>query len=275
MKTYRTHGNEPIQIVTVHGGPGDFGGMVQLAQALSDRYGVLEPFQTADTIAGQVRELHETVTQLASRPLVLIGHSWGAWLAAVFVATYPSAVRKLILVGSGPFESHYYSLLQQQRSARLTDDDVRQIEHLTASLSEPGETATGDVWRQLGAVFKRVDNVDLIDEAVEDVDAIDPAILDIPPASFHALLQEAMEMRKSGELLDYVKRITCPVVAIHGACDPHPYEGVQRPLQAHLPRVTCYLIQQCGHNPWLERHGRREFFRILEQELAACEVSSS
>jgi hypothetical protein len=47
MKTYRTHGDRPIEIVAVHGGPEDLGGMVQLAVTLSDRYGVLEPFQTS------------------------------------------------------------------------------------------------------------------------------------------------------------------------------------------------------------------------------------
>ena len=116
--------------------------------------------------------------------------------------------------------------------------------------------------RQIGALFSRIDNVDLLEEDVGDVDAIDPTILNIQPAYFSGLLNEAMEMRKSGELLGYAKKVTCPVVAIHGDYDPHPYEGVQRPLQKHINHFTGYLIQQCGHNPWLECHGRDEFYRI-------------
>jgi len=249
MKTYRIHGARPIEIVDVHGGPGDFGGVMQLAATLSAQYGVVEPFQTAHTVMGQVHNLHETITKLVSHPPVIIGHSWGAWLVVIFAATYPSWVRKIILVGSGPYEHRYYPILQQRRNKRFTDEEKRRIARLTAMLSDPKNNATGDVLRQLGVVFSRVDNVDLLEEEAGDVEAIDPAILNMQPLYFPGLLQEATEMRKSGELLRYAKKITCPVVAIHGVQDPHPYEGVQQPLQEHLSSFTCHLIQRCGHKP--------------------------
>lgn len=216
MNTYRTHGDGPIEIAALHGGPGGFGGMVNLAVTLSEQYGVVEPFQTAQTVMGQVHELRDIVTKLVSHPLVVIGHSWGAWLAYIFAATYPFLVRKIILVGSGPYENHYYPVSQQRREQRFTDEDKRQITYLTAKLSDPGMKNTREVLLQLNAVFSRVDNVDLLEDEVTEVEEIDPTILNIQPGYVHGLLQEAMAMQKSDELLRYAKKITCPVVAIHG-----------------------------------------------------------
>ena len=77
MKTYRTHGDGPIEIVAVHGDQVILGGWCSLP----------EPYQTADTVMGQVHELRETMTELISHPVVMIGHSWEAWLTVIFAAT--------------------------------------------------------------------------------------------------------------------------------------------------------------------------------------------
>ena len=64
-----------------------------------------------------------------------------------------------------------------------------------------------------------------------------------------------------------VRRICCPVVAIHGAYDPHPAEGVERPLSASLPAFRFVLLERCGHTPWLERHAREAFYEAVENAL--------
>jgi pimeloyl-ACP methyl ester carboxylesterase len=74
-------------------------------------------------------------------------------------------------------------------------------------------------------------------------------------------------MRRSGELLELGKQIQCPVVAIHGAVDSHPAEGVREPLSSVLPDFRFHLLERCGHTPWMERQVRDEFYRLLGQEL--------
>jgi pimeloyl-ACP methyl ester carboxylesterase len=76
----RKHGADPFAVVAVHGGPGAAGEMEPLARRLGGTRGVLEPMQTAMTVSRQVDELRSSVESEASRPVVLIGHSWGAWL---------------------------------------------------------------------------------------------------------------------------------------------------------------------------------------------------
>lgn len=76
--------------------------------------------------------------------------------------------------------------------------------------------------------------------------------------------KDAAELRRSGQLLELGKEIKCPVVAIHGDYDPHPAEGVQKPLSGALKDFRFILLKNCGHKPWLERQARSEFYRILE-----------
>jgi pimeloyl-ACP methyl ester carboxylesterase len=125
----RKHGADPFAVVAVHGGPGAAGEMEPLARRLGRTRGVLEPMQTAMTVSRQVDELRSSVESEASRPVVLIGHSWGAWLSWIVAATYPRLVRKLILIGSGPCEEHYVHLIRENRLKRLTPDVQQQFVH--------------------------------------------------------------------------------------------------------------------------------------------------
>ncbi len=73
--------------------------------------------------------------------------------------------------------------------------------------------------------------------------------------------------RRSGELLELGQRIRCPVVVIHGEYDPHPLEGITKPLSRILPDLRVLPLANCGHTPWLERQARERFFEILKDEL--------
>jgi pimeloyl-ACP methyl ester carboxylesterase len=58
------------------------------------------------------------------------------------------------------------------------------------------------------------------------------------------------------------------VVAIHGDYDPHPAEGVQKPLSAILENFRFILLKNCGHKPWVERQARDRFYAVLKVELS-------
>jgi pimeloyl-ACP methyl ester carboxylesterase len=57
------------------------------------------------------------------------------------------------------------------------------------------------------------------------------------------------------------------VIAIHGDYDPHPAEGVQKPLSSVLRDFRFVLLEKCGHTPWLERQARESFYHILKEEI--------
>ncbi|MBP7738714.1 MAG: alpha/beta hydrolase [Spirochaetes bacterium] len=233
--------------------------MAPVAEELCRGHGVLEPLQTKSTIDSQVLELLGVLRLKAELPVTLIGHSWGAWLAFIFASRYPEMMNKCILVGAGPFEERYVPVMNETRRKRLTAGERREAETLTLALESPGAKNRKEILKKLGDLIARADSYDPI--------SIDKETTDLRPGIFLPVMKEALELRKSGALLDMGKNITCPVIAIHGDHDPHPYRGVIDPLSRNIRLFKPILLTRCGHYPWKERHGRDEFFSILNSEL--------
>ncbi|UWQ27648.1 alpha/beta fold hydrolase [Leisingera sp. M523] len=257
IETIRRHGRPPFPVAMLHGGPGAAGEMAPVAQELATRgYGVLELLQTEASIAGQISELRQQLETACGGPAVLIGFSWGAWLACLLAARHPARVSKLVLIGSGPFSDEFAAGIQAARQSRLP----------------PAE------WQELSALFRgsgldTPEGLERALELLEKAEAYAPAGLRPAPIAFdrsifEGVWPEAARMRRSGGLLRAVAKIRCPVTALHGDHDPHPATGVELPLRGVLPDFTFRLLQRCGHKPWIERHARADFFQALEDTLA-------
>lgn len=260
MKTLKKYGTAPYSVVVVHGGPGAGGEMAPVARELASDWGVLEPMQTAMSVDGQVEELKVQLMQNTDLPIVLIGFSWGAWLSVIVAAKHPELVGKLILVGSGPFEEKYASGIQATRLKRLSGEERSEVETQIKKLHNPEITDKSTAFARLGELLSKADAYDPI-----KVDSDDP--VEIRADIFQRVWSEAAEIRRSKKLLEFAKQLQCPVVAIHGDCDPHPAEGVQKPLSAVLKDYRFILLQHCGHKPWIERQAKDEFYRVLKAEL--------
>ena len=87
------------------------------------------------------------------------------------------------------------------------------------------------------------------------------------PDTYEKVWNEAKELRRSGALLQMGENIRCPVLATHGDYDPHPAEGVRKPLSGILADFRFELLPKCGHTPWLERHAEKRFYEIIESEI--------
>ncbi len=258
LENLRRYGKAPYRVAVVHGGPGAPGEMAPVARELETDWGVLEPLQSADTIAGQIEELHAALSTYADPPIVLIGFSWGAWLSALFAERFPRLVSKLILIGSGSFKEEYITDMQITRLERLPSVERRELTQLLEIMAVQ-ERATKSIFRRVGKLFSKADAFDPLPAGAE--------IVDFQVEVYRGVWPEAAELRRSGELLASAARIQCPVVAIHGDYDPHPAEGVREPLEPILTDFRFFLLERCGHKPWIERHARAPFFEILHNEL--------
>ena len=259
VKNLRTYGQAPFTVAVIHGGPGAAGEMAGVARELASDWGVLEPLQTAVSLKAQIEELKTVLEKNGDLPVFLIGFSWGAWLSFVFAANYPAFVRKLILIGSGPFEEKYAARIQETRLNRLSEEEKTEIKSLHEVLDNPAAEKKSEAFARFGALFSKADAYDPI--------VYESEVIDYDPDIFQSVWKEASELRRSGKLLELGKHIKCPVVAIHGDYDPHPAEGVQKPLSAILKSFRLILLENCGHKPWIERQARDEFYRILKEEL--------
>jgi len=236
--------------------------MAPVARRLAPRRGILEPIQTATSLDGQVEELRTTLDEQSQPPVTLVGFSWGAWLSLIVAARYPALVKKLVLVGSGPFEERYVEQLQETRLARLSERERAAFEDTLRALNDPAAGEKDVLLARLGALAAKTDGYDPVDDATEPSDRVTTR-----GEIFQRVWAEAAQLRRTGELLDMGWRIQCPVVAIHGDYDPHPAEGVRQPLATVLGQFRFIRLEHCGHKPWVEQQARDAFYRVLEEEL--------
>jgi len=259
MKNLRKYGNAPFNVAVIHGGPGAPGEMAPVARELSSIWGVLEPLQTATTIEGQIEELKNVLIKNGNLPVLLIGWSWGAWLSFIFAAQHSEFVKKLILIGSGPYEEKYSLNINKTRLNRLSKEEIAQALSLIETLSNPAIKDKNTPMALFGKLISKADSYDPLPHKSE--------ILECQYDKYQNVWEQARKLRSSGKLLEFGKNIQCPVVALHGDYDPHPYEGIKRPLSCILKDFRFILLDNCGHQPWIERSAKSRFYNVLKSEI--------
>lgn len=256
----RLYGDAPRRIALLHGGPGAPGYMAPVARELAGAgLGVVEPLQTADSLEGQLLELHRMLVAEAALPAVLVGSSWGAMLGYLFAARWPECVAKLVMIGSGVFEARYAASIQPTRLARLGEEQRREAVDLLAALQNPAADK-GQTLARLGRLWRKADTYDPL--------TLDSDVLEHQYELHVRVWGEAERLRAGGELLERGRLVECPVVAIHGDYDPHPAEGVREPLARVVRRFRFVELARCGHLPWIERQAKAAFYRLLGEEIA-------
>ena len=258
MENLRKHGNPPYRTAILHGGPGVRKEMGAVARHLSATRGILEPLETETTIDGQVGVLKGILDLNADFPVTLIGYSWGAWLALIFASRFMDEVGKIILVASGGFREIDGNITKETRLNRLDGEKRKEADLLGEILAGKRAGKRDEALPRLGALYSSVDNFN----PMEDHDEIEVV------AEIHAgLWGEAKVLRQSGDLMNSISKVQCPVVAIHGDYDPHTAEGVQGPLSSVLKDFRFILLEKCGHKPWIEKEARERFYAVLDSEL--------
>lgn len=259
MENLRKYGGTPYTVAVIHGGPGAPGMMAPVARELSHIYGVLEPLQTSASIEGEIKELKVILENYGHLPVTLVGHSWGAWLSIIFTAGNPGFVKKLILIGCPPLEENYASNVMVTRLNRLDENERLKAIDLMGALNDPGIKNKDIIFAQFGKLMTKADTLDAIPHG-EDKTTFQEDI-------YRRVWREAEELRRTGKLLEMAEAIQCPVVAIHGDYDPHPAEGVEKPLCKVVKDFRFILLKRCGHEPWNERAARDNFFEALKKAI--------
>lgn len=259
MKNLRTYGNPPFNIVVLHGGPGAPGQMAPVARELSSKRGVLEPLQTATTLEGQLLEMRSVLEKNGDIPLTLIGSSWGAMLGFIFSAYHPDYVKKLFMIGSGVLDKRSAEKIHELRLNRLDSHERREAQFLMEALSHLAVKEKNRLFGKLGELITKPDAYNPL--------TLETEVLETKYELHQSVWSDVLKLRNSGELLKLGKKIECSVVAIHGDYDPHPSEGINKPLSTVLRDFKFILLKNCGHLPWIEKEVKIEFFEVLQKEI--------
>ena len=248
----RLYGKAPYKVVLVHGGPGAIGSLKGFAQELSvlSQIGVVEAIQSKYSIAELIDELYTQINDNCNEKVSLIGHSWGAWLVVLFAEKYPELVENLILIGSGPLEDKYVAEIGTRRFENLSEEDSAIFQRLI------NNQATDEDMAKIPKVFEKSDNYCLENRDMHKADKTD--------SQMHNMVwEEAAKLRTTGKLLSSFKNIKNKIVLIQGENDPHPARGVMIPLEENGIECEIYILEKCGHSPFMEKYAKEDFYRIL------------
>ena len=258
MINYRLHGSKPYKLITLHGGPGALGELNELSKVLSKEYGVIEHLQTRDTINLLIEDVKNIINKKATAPLTIIGYSWGAWLSILFTAKYQELVEKVILISSGPFEEKDSRSIMDKRVGRLNEKEKIVFFDLSKKFSEDNNINDED-FKEFISLIEKADSYKLIKRKNDE--------LDFHHDLYNKIWKEASNLRKKKVLIKSLQKINSEIKIIHGNYDPHPVDGVIKPLNKLNKKYEFKLLEKCGHIPWKEEYTKDEFYNVLKKML--------
>ncbi len=182
-----------------------------------------------------VSVLHDLVEQMRLAPVVLVGHSLGGKIAAVFAARFPEAVSALVLIAP-------YGLSKQERAG----------ERLAAS------------WSWLARVGARLNNRAAIRWGLRHRVYHDPARIpeavaehviasQLAPAGRRAIAAVAHAMIGVDPIDELLPGLEAPALIVWGSEDRVVPSRAAARYAALMPGARLRLIDRCGHVPMAER----------------------
>lgn len=260
-------GNAGPRVIFLHGGPGVFGYMEPLCHAASEFcsaicYNQRGSKQTeADiSISDHLRDLNRVVAHYSreSKPII-VGHSWGAMLGALFAGRFPSEIQKLILVGCGPMNRRHGEAFIEELYARFGN----QREYFD-TLWEAVENGKDPI-RQQELANKYIQEIYPFyqNDSLTDPDR-KAAHWDFRAA--YVTMNEMDDLVSTGAYEKALHQIEVPLTVVQGTSDLVTPDAIFEVVRKQVPTASTIKLENGGHYPW-EGSSRDEFLRVLQEQV--------
>lgn len=271
---YRTVGAGLDTVVVIHGGPGftmDYfaDDLEPLAERHTlifyDQRGTGRSSLVSDSVALDAQRFAEDIEALRRHfgleRLTMLGHSWGAGVAALYAGRHPERVGRLLIVGGIPLQSsQLVRAFEDLDAGRDSTTRRRMQEWFEARRADPADT---EACRAYYALWFRpfFGDTTAASRSKGDFCAGTPESRRNKMSSvdrFTAASLGDWDWRLS------LRAVAAPTLVIHGTADPLPLEGA-REWSATLPNSRLLVLEGIGHFPYLEAPER--FFAAVDEFL--------
>ena len=262
---YRMVGDDPGPLVVLHGGPGF--NMEYFAEDLRslaagrtllfyDQRGTGRSSLVSDAAALDANlfadDLEAIRRQFGLPQLTLLGHSWGAAVAALYAIRFPDRVAGLLVVGGIPLRrSELERTFRELDAGRPEAIRLEMQERRKAWLADPGDAEACRAYYRLWFQPFFADSAAAArtrgDFCAGSPDALRNKVAAVDRFTIASLGD--WDWRPS------LQAVTARALVIHGTRDVIPVDAA-REWAAALPNSRLLLLDGIGHFPYLEAPGR-------------------
>jgi proline iminopeptidase len=185
------------------------------------------------TLAQWAEDVGDLVQVLGLEDVVLVGTSFGGFVAQHFLATYPGVVRGGVIVGSSPRRASVDEITERYR--RIGGDEAANV--MRRTMTEPGPEAEEE-WARVCAPLSRVRPPD------ETLARIQRGPINTPEVNAHFT-----ETLGHLDLRTALAAATDPILVLVGEHDPLTPPHLAAEIQEHAPRadVTVHVVRGASH----------------------------
>jgi len=197
-------------------------------------------------LAAFVSDIEEIRKELGLDKIILIGHSWGAFLAMNYAIAHPETVNKLILLSSMPASKEEFDQFITVIMGRLAPihKELEEIEGSDAYKSGDPDT----VEKQMKTVFSPY-FYDQTDVSKVNFRLTQSAFLS--GSKVFSLLCEEVFF-KPFDLYPELASVKAPTLVVHGDYDPIPSAFAEH-IANTMPNARFVKIENCGHFSYAEK----------------------
>jgi len=207
---------------------------------------------TTITVDNFIEDVEAVRVHLKLPKITIAGHSWGGMLALLYTEKYPGRVDNLILL-AGAATGNFFTYFGDNFMMRLTAKEKVDL----ALPDSDGMVGFKAYWP--GYFYSR-------DRALTTRANLIPASFGKNFTTMDDILfkEYARYSRISAKKLKFY---TGPVSLIQGRQDPTDEATIDE-TKGYLKQTQVYLIERCGHFPWLEEpETSNSFFKVFQSVL--------
>lgn len=227
----------------------------QLGSGLSERLDHIEQY-TADR---HKTDLEEIIIQIGAEKVILIGQSWGAILATLYIADHPDKVEKVIFTSPGPMQPRLGGMQDisppdslQLRKPMFTNAQANQ------KINNIRTKVTSFLARQFGIKLCSDHEADqflsyLSNEQNKSV--VCDTSMALPAEAGSGFYAHIMTLHSLSTLQDprpALKKVAIPMLLMKGQCDNQKWSASKEYLD-HFQHHQLVVVQNAGHSISIEQ----------------------